>query len=52
MTNQLVRSLDAAAEVQRLLNGVMEQVRARWPLDPMIVNLDGYHLRAASKSVR
>jgi hypothetical protein len=47
MTNQLVRSLDAAAEVQRSLDDVMEQVRARWPLDPMIVNLDGYHLKNA-----
>jgi len=41
------RSLHAAAERQRSLDTVMDAARERWPLDPMIVNLDGYHLKNA-----
>jgi TIR domain len=47
MTGQLGRSMQAAAELQRLLDDAMAQASARWPLDPMIVNLDGYHLKNA-----
>src|SRR5262249_36604116 len=38
---------EEAAEIQALLDGVMEAARERWPLDPEIVNLDGYHLKNA-----
>jgi TIR domain-containing protein len=47
MTNALLESVDAAAALQRRLDSEMEDAAARWPLDPMIVNLDGYHLKNA-----
>ncbi|WP_448639724.1 TIR domain-containing protein [Geodermatophilus sp. URMC 63] len=47
MTGALGQSLQAAVDLQRSLDDVMAQARARWPLDPMIVNLDGYHLKNA-----
>jgi TIR domain len=37
------RQVANAAEVQALLDDVMTHARATWPLDPVIVNLDGYH---------
>jgi hypothetical protein len=39
--------LDRAAAAQAALDPVMDRARARWPLDPMIVNLDGYQLKNA-----
>jgi len=39
--------VDAAREQQRRLDPVMERARVRWPLDPVIINLDGYHLKNA-----
>jgi hypothetical protein len=48
MTTELVaRRLDAAAEVQVLLDTAMAHAVERWPLDPMIVKLDGYHRKNA-----
>jgi hypothetical protein len=48
MTEQLMRrEFGKAAEIQALLDDIMEEARRRWPLDPMIVNLDGYHLKNA-----
>lgn len=41
------RTIEQAAEVQALLDDVMDTARAAWPLDPMLVNLDGYHLKNA-----
>jgi hypothetical protein len=41
------RELDRAAAAQAALDPVMDRARARWPLDPMIVNLDGYQLKNA-----
>src|SRR5205823_4328384 len=41
------RELARAAEIQRSLDELMQAARRRWPLDPMIVNLDGYHLKNA-----
>jgi TIR domain len=43
----LKRELDRAAELQVLLDDVMEKALQAWPLDPMIVNLAGYHLKNA-----
>jgi hypothetical protein len=42
-----VRELDKAAELQAKLDPVMERAQTRWSLDPMIVNLGGYHLKNA-----
>jgi TIR domain len=42
-----LRELDEAAKIQASLDEVMQDARERWPLDPMIVNLDGYHLKNA-----
>jgi TIR domain len=39
--------LGEAAELQRQLDDLTEQVGAAWPLDPMVVNLSGYHLKNA-----
>jgi predicted dithiol-disulfide oxidoreductase (DUF899 family) len=36
-----------AASIQAALDEVMASARADWPLDPMIVNLDGFHLKNA-----
>jgi TIR domain len=48
MTDQLQqRELDNAAEAQELLDEYTERAYAKWPLDPMIVNLVGYHLKNA-----
>jgi hypothetical protein len=41
------RALAEAAELQRNVDELMDGARARWPLDPVIVNLDGYHLKNA-----
>jgi hypothetical protein len=41
------REVAKASEVQRLLDDVMQEARKQWPLDPMIVNLSGYHLKNA-----
>jgi hypothetical protein len=38
---------DEAARVQAQLGPVMASARRKWKLDPMIVNLDGYHLKNA-----
>ena len=46
MTDLLGRGDTAeAAQVQQLLDDGTERARAAWPLDPMIVNLSGYHLK-------
>jgi TIR domain len=48
MTDRLQRrELAEAAEVQKLLDDVMDKTRQVWPLDPMVVNLSGYHLKNA-----
>ncbi len=48
MTGQLgLRKLEKAAQIQSLLDATMTRAAAIWPLDPMIVNLDGYHLKNA-----
>jgi len=47
MTDALAGDLEEAAKIQTTLDTVMEGARAAWPLDPMIVNLDGYHLKNA-----
>jgi hypothetical protein len=48
MTGQLgERQLGKAAELQGLLDPVMEHAVTTWPLDPVIVNLHGYHLKNA-----
>ena len=48
MTDQLAREdLAAAAELQAGLDEVMNHARQVWPLDPMMVNLDGYHHKNA-----
>ena len=48
VTNSLgAREPSAAAEIQTHLDDVMAQATATWPLDPVIVNLDGYHLKNA-----
>ncbi len=41
------RNPAAAEEVQLGLDGVMAQAEKIWPLEPMIVNLGGYHLKNA-----
>jgi hypothetical protein len=41
------REFAEAAKTQARLDEVMKDARNRWPLDPMIVNLDGYHLKNA-----
>lgn len=48
VTSRLGRgTTEQAAEAQALLDEVMRRARAAWPLDPMVVNLDGYHLKNA-----
>jgi hypothetical protein len=48
VTDQLARNDTAsAAELQAMLDEVMQQARHLWPLDPVIVNLDGYHHKNA-----
>src|SRR4029079_16932226 len=42
-----LRNLDEATKIQASLDEAMQDARERWPLDPMIVNLDGYHLKNA-----
>ena len=37
--------LDKAAEAQTMLDEFMPVALAQWPLDPMIVKLDGYHIK-------
>ncbi len=39
--------LGMAAELQRTLDTLMEQARARWPLDPAVTSLEGHHLKNA-----
>ena len=41
------RATGKAAEAQAVLDTVMVHARGAWPLDPMIVNLDGYHFKNA-----
>jgi hypothetical protein len=41
------RQVSEAADIQARLEDVMTAARQAWPLDPMIVNLDGYHLKNA-----
>ena len=45
MMEALGNEPDKAAQIQARLDTVMESARADWPFDPMIVNLDGYHLK-------
>lgn len=48
MTDQLLRREPGpAADVQRLLDTVMAEATRKWPLDPMIANLSGYHVKNA-----
>ena len=37
--------LKKAADAQMMLDELMPKVLAEWPLDPMIVKLDGYHIK-------
>ena len=37
--------LDKAAEAQIMLDEFMPVALAQWPLDPMVVKLDGYHIK-------
>jgi TIR domain len=39
--------LKKAGRVQARLDAMMDEVRAQWPLDPVIVSLDGYHFKNA-----
>jgi hypothetical protein len=39
------RDTKAAAETQAMLDGLMPKVLEVWPVDPMIVKLDGYHIK-------
>lgn len=39
------REIGKAEEAQAMLDGSMPKALARWPLDPMIVKLDGYHIK-------
>ncbi len=41
----LARKLKTAAATQQKLDVVMRRALALWPLDPMIVKLDGYHIK-------
>jgi TIR domain len=41
------RELKKAGRVQARLDAMMDELRARWPLDPVIVSLDGYHFKNA-----
>jgi hypothetical protein len=46
--NQLEkRQLSKAAEVQALLDDHMDKALGAWPLESMIMNLAGYHLKNA-----
>lgn len=47
MTDALLTDLDRAAQIQAALDTAMDPARAAWPLDPMIVTLDGFHLKNA-----
>ncbi len=50
MTDQLnrgVAGLDEATEIQERLELLMKRARSDWKYDPVIVNLDGYHLKNA-----
>lgn len=48
MIDQLAkRKLAKAMEILRLLDAAMTHALQVWPLDPMIVNLSGYHLKNA-----
>jgi len=48
MTTELEAGrLDAAAEVQARLDRETAKAVHRWPLDPMVVKLDGYHRKNA-----
>jgi TIR domain len=47
MTDALASDLDRAAQIQAALDPAMAAARAAWPLDPMIVTLDGFHLKNA-----
>lgn len=47
VTDEVSRDTGKAAELQATLDGVMQEARRVWPLDPEIVNLDGYHLKNA-----
>jgi TIR domain len=41
------RELGEAAEVQTRVDDLMRKAHQAWPLDPMVVNLRGYHLKNA-----
>jgi hypothetical protein len=46
MLQQLTqRHLDEARQLQQLVGAVLEHARSVWPLDPMLINLDGYQLK-------
>lgn len=47
MTDALGSDLDRAAQIQAVLDPAMKAARAAWPLDAMIINLDGFHLKNA-----
>ena len=48
MTDRLgAGSPGEAAELQALVDEAQERAQQVWPLDPMIVNLAGYHLKNA-----
>jgi tetratricopeptide (TPR) repeat protein len=41
------RDPEAAKNEQKSLNILMDKAREKWPLDLMLINLDGYHLKNA-----
>jgi hypothetical protein len=41
------RELDQARQAQELVAAALHQARSRWPLDPVVINLDGYQLKNA-----
>ncbi len=45
--NLLRRELDEAAKTQRQLDDATRDAQQSWSLDPMVVNLSGYHLKNA-----
>ena len=47
MDRLLKREVDTAAQIQALLDTSMDAAIQLWPLDPVIVNLGGYHLKNA-----
>ena len=48
MTDRLIRrELGEAEQIQVLLEDATKKAQLAWPLDPMVINLTGYHLKNA-----